>query len=248
MKSIIGSAAAIAVAAALVAPAGAARARTIELADCHEHTATFPIQRNQARKYVPAGFEPIAAPAENENLTNLFVTSYVCGDPAAPRLEIVTTHIAVTPPAEVASEVNDHYAIDIGVEGPAAGAFRKALCVAGVAEDAAIEVTQQRAVSPAAPAELGAARTSVGSDFISAEFVVGAERTDGWIADATRWFYGDGTRYFDSASDLEVWGIGSSVTTFTEPYLDVPQVAAGAAKQSVADIEFSTPFACSARR
>lgn len=245
LRRIAGSAAAVALAASLLAaaPAGAARSREISLAGCHEHSAFFPIPRNQARGYVPAGFEPVAAPAYNENLTNLFVTSYVCGDPAAPELEMVTTHLVVEPPQEFATKSN-HYVIDVGIEGPAARGFRKTLCLGGVADEAAISVTQERAVSPLG-AEAGAARTSVSSDFMSTEFVVSAERTDGWVSDHTRWFFGDGSRFFDSAMDLEAWGIGSSVVTFTQQYLDVPQAAAGGSKQAVADeMTFSTPYAC----
>ena len=242
LKGLAGCAAALAVAAALVAPspAVAGRPRSLELTDCYEHTAFFPIPKDQGRTHVPAGFEPASAPADNENLTNFYVTSFVCGDPEKPRLELVLTHLVVDSPEELAA-ASAHYVVDMGIEGPAAAGFRKLTCAP--AEGAAIDVTNETVRSPLGP-QAGAAVTSVAADFASATFAVSAERTSGWGSEDVRWFFGDGARFFDSSSALLFWGIGSSTVAFQEPYLDLPPAASGASKHAVADITFSVARPC----
>lgn len=243
MKGLAGCAAALAVAAALVAPspAVAGRPRSIEATDCHEHTAFFPIPKDQARAHVPAGFEPASAPADNENLTNFYVTSFVCGDPEDPALELVLTHFVVDPPKEIAGPVSNHYLVDLGIEGSAASAWRRITCAP--AEGAAIDVTRQGVASSIGP-QAGVAATSVAADFMSATFTVSAERTSGWGSEDVRWFHGDGAKFFDSHSALMFWGIGSSSVAFSQPYLDLPPAAAGASKHAIADVTFSVARPC----
>ena len=240
VKALAGCAAAAAlVVASLAAPAAAGRARSLELTDCSEHTAFFSIPRSQAREHVPAGFEPLAAPADNENLTNFYVTSWICGDPDDPALELALTHLVVAPPRDASA--SNHYLLDVVAEGPAAASLRKVACVP--AEAAAIEVTGESARSPLGP-QAAVAATSVTADSVSASFTVSAERTSGWGSEDVRWFFGDGKRFFDSSSALLFWGIGSSSVAFPEPYLDLPPAAAGASKQSVGDVTFTAPSAC----
>lgn len=231
-----------AVAAALLAPspASAARPRSLTIDDCHEHTAFFPIPSSQARTYLPAGFEPLAAPADNENLTNFYVTSITCGETEAPSLELVMAHLAVDPPADAGPSSN-HYLLGLGIEGPGAAQFRKTTCTP--AEGAAIDVTDEAVRLPLGP-HAGVAATSVAADFLSARFTVSAERSSGWGSENVRWFFGDGAKFFDSSSALLFWGIGSSSVAFTQPYLDLPPAAAGASKQAIGEYTFSAPGAC----
>lgn len=232
--------AAVAVALLAPSPVSAARPRASTFEDCHEHTAFFPIPSSQAATYLPAGFEPVAAPADNENLTNFYVTSITCGDPEAPQLELALTHLVVAPPAD-AGPVSNHYLLGLGVEGPGAAPFRKTTCTP--AEGAAIEVTDEAVRLPLGP-HAGVAATTVAADFLSARFTVSAERSSGWGSEDVRWFFGDGKRFFDTSSALLFWGIGSSSVAFLQPYLDLPPGAAGASKQAIGAYTFSAPGAC----
>lgn len=236
--------AAAAVAAASLSPSAAAapRTRSIELTDCSEHTAFFPIPRAQGRDYVPAGFDPAAAPADNDNLTNFYVTSWVCGDPENPALELALTHLVVDPPRDASA--SNRYLVDVVAEGPAAASLRKVTCVP--AEAAAIDVTGEAVRSPIGP-QASVTATSVTADSVSASFTVSAERTSGWGSEDVRWFFGDGKRFFDSSAALLFWGIGSSSVVFSEPYLGLPPASAGASRQSVGDVTFSAPSSCRTR-
>lgn len=241
VKTLTGMAVAAAVAAACLAPsvASAARPRSFELTDCSEHTAFFPIPRAQGEGYVPEGFETAPAPADNENLTNFYVTSWVCGDPDAPTLELALTHLVVHPPKDAST--TNHYLLDVVAEGPAAPTLRKVTCVR--VESAAIDVAGEAVVSPLGP-QGSVTATSVTADSVSASFTVGAERTSGWGSEDVRWFFDDGKRFFDSSAALLFWGIGSSSVAFPKPYLDLPPAAAGASKHAVGDLTFSVPRAC----
>lgn len=245
----VSCAVAVAAVAALVSPpaavAGPGRNR-LDLQDCFENTAFFPIPSDDARLYLPTGFEPTAAPADQDSTTNFYVRSIVCGDMAAPTLEMVTTYVSVIPPERSATRRGSHlYIVDAGAEGPEASALRDGLCLKALLEDAAIDVTQQRAQSPLGfGPEAGIARTTVSSSFLAADFVVAAEGSTTPMRDSARWFFGDGRRYFDAAYELSVWGIGSSAVTFTQPYLELPPASGGASVQSLADISITPPSGC----
>lgn len=238
-----------AIALALALPAGAAArpaGEKVVLSDCYENTAFFPIPRDDARLYVPSGFDPAAAPADQESTTNFYVRSIVCGDVSSPDLEMVVTYLSVNPPKRYATERGTElFVLHAGAEGPDAAAVQEDLCLGGLFEDASIELTQQRAQSPLGfGPEAGAARTSVTSGFLSAEFVVAAEGSTTPMRDEARWFFGNGRTFFDAEYDLSVWGIGSSAVTFTQPYLELPPGSGGASVQSLADIAITPPRGC----
>ncbi|HEV2757125.1 MAG TPA: hypothetical protein VG318_15265 [Actinomycetota bacterium] len=243
------AAVAVATIAALALPSAAAAGPArppLTLDDCFENTAFFPIPSDDARLYLPTGFEPAAAPADQESTTNFYVRSLVCGDPAAPAVEMVTTYIAVNPPKRLAPRRGSElFIVDSGAEGPGAAALEDALCLGSILEDASIDVTQQRAQSPLGfGPEAGVARTSVTSGFLTTDFTVAAEGSTTPMRDWARWFYGDGRTYFDAYYELSVWGIGSSAVTFTQPYLELPPAAGGASVQSLADISITPPRGC----
>ncbi len=228
----------------LVAGGAHARGRSHVFYDCRSQGMGIQTTREQARTYLPEGFEPSGGAGDQDAIVHLYVTTQVCGDALAPELELAATFLAVRPPEEYRAKSGSHlFLLDAVISGPRAARLRRDLCAGGILAGGAVNSSQQ--MNPT-DGSVSRGSSQVESESLSFELDVATSGAAGSYGGGARWLYEDGGRikYFESSITLRYISFGTGHVQFTQPYLGLPPAAPGPSYYDLQDVGYLPSKAC----
>ena len=242
MRKVLIFAVATSMAFALAGTSPAARSREFAAPECFSATATFPLPREQAQQYLPAGFESGAGTQQSE-VPYFYVTSIVCGEePTEANLTMSAAYLVVNPPERYGTGEPGRFVLAAAIGGAEAPTLQRKLCLDDLFESGDISWVTHFGSANDGDGAFGA---TVAAKSLAANFdVVTTQSSLGQtFTNSVRWFFrGDkGIEYFDSLSVSEASGLGAGEIRFTKQFMDLPQAATGPASFNHSQVQFFAP-------
>ena len=197
--------------------------------DCMTQAVVIQLPAQQLQEHLPQGFKVAPGPVGNSQVANAYVESWACGpDPKNPNVVAAHVNVPVDPPEDQTREESLHrFTLAATIAGADVKKFSRDLCAVDLFDQGEISVTNGQWTTDVLGVSNGTTR--VRSDDLAFDMDLEGAGFVSETQSRTRMFYEvDGEiRRFDLTKVNQFNGLGASLVTFTEPFLDFPSHAAG---------------------